>query len=94
MYLWRGVRPRPQRVSWYDIKQSHGNAAVMLELWGMRSTSSLPLLLGSLWPGVVAPERFQSMGQIELYDIWGEWKQITYAKLLLLHRNAWNHLTV
>ena len=38
----------------------------MLGLWGMWSTSSLPLLLGSLWPGVVAPDRVLSMDQIEL----------------------------
>ena len=28
----------------------------MLELWGMQSTSLLPMLPGSLWPGVVAPD--------------------------------------
>ena len=38
----------------------------MLELWGIRSTPSLPLLLGSLWPRVVAPDRFLTMGQIQL----------------------------
>ena len=38
----------------------------MLELWGMRCTPSLPLLPGPLWPGVVAPDRVLSMGQIEL----------------------------
>ena len=38
----------------------------MLELWGMWSTSSLPLLPDPLWPGVVAPDRILSMGQIEL----------------------------
>ena len=38
----------------------------MLEFWGMRSTSSLPSLPGPLWPGVVAPDRVISMGQIEL----------------------------
>ena len=41
----------------YDTKQSDGEVPVMLELWGMRSTPSLPLLPGSLWPGVVAPDR-------------------------------------
>ena len=41
----------------------------MLELWGMRSTLSLPLLLGSLWPRVVASEKVLSMGQKELFDI-------------------------
>ena len=38
----------------------------MLELWGMRSTSLLPSLLGPLWPGVVAPGSVVSMGQIEV----------------------------
>ena len=38
----------------------------MLELWGMQSTPSLPSLPGPLWPGVVAPDRALSMGQIEL----------------------------
>ena len=51
-----------------DIKQSDGEAPV-LELWGMRSTSSLPSFLGPPWPGVVAPDRVLSMDQIELFDI-------------------------
>ena len=38
----------------------------MLELWGMRSTPSLLSLSDPLWPGVVAPDRILSMGQIEL----------------------------
>ena len=38
----------------------------MLELWGMLSAPSLPLLPGPLWPGVVAPDMILSMGQIEL----------------------------
>ena len=37
----------------------------MLEIWGMKSTSSLPMLPASFWPGVVAPDRVQSMGEIE-----------------------------
>ena len=32
----------------YDTKQSDGDAPVILELWGMRSTSSLPSLPGPL----------------------------------------------
>ena len=32
----------------------------------MQSTPSLPSLPGPLWPGVVAPDRVQSMGRIEL----------------------------
>ena len=46
----------------YDTKQSDGEVPAMLELWGMRSTPSLPLLPGPLWPGVVAPDRALSIG--------------------------------
>ena len=37
----------------------------MLELWGISSE----LLRGSLLAGVVSPDRFLSMGPIELFDI-------------------------
>ena len=53
----------------------------MLELWGMQSTLSLPLLSGPRWFGVVAPSRVLSMGQIELFDVYTEYKQMTNAKL-------------
>ena len=49
----------------YDIKQS-GEIPVMLGLWGKRSTPSLPLLLGLLWPRMVSPDRVLSMRSIEL----------------------------
>ena len=32
----------------------------------MQSNLSLPSLLGPLWPGMVAPDRVLSIGQIEL----------------------------
>ena len=35
----------------YDTKQSYGEVPVMLELWGMQITPSLPLLPGPFWPG-------------------------------------------
>ena len=38
----------------------------MLELWGIRSTLSLPSFPGPFCPGVVAPDRAFSMGQIEV----------------------------
>ena len=41
----------------------------MLEHWGMQSTPSLLSQPGSLWPGVEAPDRVLSMGQIELICI-------------------------
>ena len=49
----------------------------MLELWGMRSTSSLPLLPGPLWSRLVAPDRVLSMDQIELFDAQTMCKQMT-----------------
>ena len=38
----------------------------MQELYGVQSTPSLPSVPDPLWPGVVAPDRVLSMGQIEL----------------------------
>ena len=62
------IRVRHPLCPEYDIKQSDGEAPA-LELWGMWSTSSLPLLPGPLGLGVVAPHRFLSMSQIEVFDI-------------------------
>ena len=47
----------------YETKQSDGEVPVMLELWEMWNTPSLPLLPGPLWSRVVAPDRVLSMGQ-------------------------------
>ena len=49
----------------------------MLELWGMRNIPSLPSLPGPLRPGVVAPDRVLSMGQIELNYVRGEFNKFT-----------------
>ena len=38
----------------------------MLELWVIRRTPSLPSFPDPFWPGVVAPDRALTMGQIEL----------------------------
>ena len=62
---WSGVK-LPQRVSWYDTKQSYAEISVMQELWAMWSTPLLSSLPGSLWPGVVALDRVLYMGQTEL----------------------------
>ena len=56
----------PNECPAYDTKQSDGEGPAMLELWGMRSTSSLPSLQGPLWPGVVAPNKSPIYGLIEL----------------------------
>ena len=58
------------------------NLMVMLELWGMWSTSSLPSFLGPLCSGVVPLDKFQSMGQIELNHVlmlnWIVWNRRVY----------------
>ena len=78
-HLRRGLRPLPNEWPEYDTKQSDSEALVMLELWGMRSTLSLPSLPGLLGPGVVAPNRALSMGQMELNCAlmlnWISWKR-------------------
>ena len=60
LLLCKGVR-LPQQVSWYDTKNFDGEFPVMLELWIMQSTPSLPLLPVQLWSRVVAPDRVLSM---------------------------------
>ena len=62
LHLCRGVRPPPNECPEYDTKQSDGEVPVILELWGMWSTPSLPLTPGPLWPGVVVPNRVLFMG--------------------------------
>ena len=71
-------KPPPNECPSYDTKQSDGEAPVILELWGMQSTPSLPSLPGPLWLEVVAPGRVLPMGQIELYCV------------LMLNGIAWN----
>ena len=46
----------------------------------MWSTLLLPLLLGLLSPGEVAPDRVLFTGQIELFDIQTVYKQMSYTK--------------
>ena len=83
----------------YDTKQSNGEATVMLELWGMWSTSSMLLLPSPYWPGVVALDGVLYMGQIELNCVlmlkWILWnrtvltfKVCTYTKLNCLKLNC------
>ena len=62
LLLCRNVRPAHKECPEYDTKQSDGEVPVILELWGMQSTPSLPSLPGPLWPGVVATDRAPSMG--------------------------------
>ena len=95
----------PNEFPGYVTKQSDGKVPWMLELWGMGSAPSLSLLPGSLRPGVVAPDRVLSMGQIELNCVfmqnWIIWnrcvdKNYAYTKLncwigtVWLNSIAWN----
>ena len=55
---------------------------VMLELWGMQSTPSLPSLPDLLRPEVIAPDRFLSCVQIEINCVlmlnWIVWNRTVY----------------
>ena len=88
--LQRGKTP-PQWVSWLDTKQSDGEVPVMLEFWGMRSIRSLPSLPGTLWPGVVAPDRVLSMCQIEINCVlmlkWIAWTRTVLKQPQIPHLN-------
>ena len=44
------------------ILKIDGDVPVILGLWGMQSTPSLPLFPGPLWPGMVVPQRALSVG--------------------------------
>ena len=79
--LCRVVRTPSNKYLGYDGKQSDGEALVDLELWRMQITPLLPSLPVPLWPEVVAPDRVLSMGQMELFEIKTECKQMTYDKL-------------
>ena len=80
--LQRG-KPPTNECPGYDTKQSNCEFPVIVELWGMQSTLSLPLLPGPLWPGVVAPDRVLSMGQIELNCVhmlnWIVWNRTVFT---------------
>ena len=42
---------------------------LIVNLWGIRSTTSLPSLPGQLCPGQGAPDRVLSVSQIKLFEI-------------------------
>ena len=83
LLLCRGVRPSLSKCPTYDTKQSDGEAPVMLDLWRLQSTPSLPLLPSPLWPVVVAPDKVLSMGQIELNCVlmtnWIVWNRTVFV---------------
>ena len=57
---------QPNKSLEYDFKQSDGEIRVMLDLWGKRSTPSLPLAPSLLWPRVITSDRVMSKGKIKL----------------------------
>ena len=96
--LCRVVRPPPthtHKCPGYDANQSDVKASVMLELWGIRNTTSLPWLPDLLGPRIVAPDMVLSIGQIELFDHLIVCEQVTVLiKLFVAHRNTLSYLTL
>ena len=68
LHLCREVKPRNECPR-YDNKQSDDEVPVILELWLIQNTPLLQLFPDPLWPGMAAPDRVLSMGQMELFDI-------------------------
>ena len=101
LLLCRGVRlhPTPNECPGYDTKPSDGEVPVILELWVMRSTPSLPSLPVPLCSGVVASDRVLSMSQTKLNCVcmlnWIAWNRTiltfklrAYTKLNCLKWNC------
>ena len=61
----RGKTPQ-KGVSWLQQSTASNGEAKVLEIWGVRSTTSLPLLPGLLWFGMVISVRVSSLVQIDL----------------------------
>ena len=79
LHLFRGVRLLlSNKCLGYDIKVSGGEAPVMLELWEMQSTPSLPLLPGLLWL-----VRIPSMDQIEIFNHFIDLKWFNVCKQMI-----------
>ena len=55
---------------------------------GIQSTPLLPLLLGPLRPGMIAPDKVLSMGKIKPFDIKTVGKQMTITKLSFSSRTT------
>ena len=51
----------PNECPGYETKRSDGEVAVMLKIWGMWKTLSLPMFPDPLEPRVVVPDRVLSM---------------------------------
>ena len=64
--VYRGVIPKLP-LSLLDMTLN--NLMVRPQLWEIRHTLSFLSIPGPLWPEMIATEKVQSMGQIELFDI-------------------------
>ena len=82
LLLYRGIWPLLNECLGLDTKQSDGEVSVMLELWGMQNTPSLPLIPGPLRLRVVAPDRVLLMGHIKLNGVlrlnWNTWNRTVF----------------
>ena len=98
LLLSKGVRPANECPG-DDTKQFVGEAPVMTDHWRMQNSPSLPLLPGSLWSRVVAPDRALSMGQIELNCTlminWIAWNRIvlTFGLRTRARLNSWKWIS-
>ena len=84
LHLCWGVRQSQNEFPGYDIKQSDGEASVMMEFGGIQNIPSLPSLLDPLWPWLVASDRFLSKGQKEVNCVYAKLNCLKYNCFLTL----------
>ena len=77
----------------YNTKNSDSGVPTMLELWGMRSAPSLPLLSGPLWPGKVAPNKLNITNSIFMLN-WIVWIWTVWLKWIAWNRNIFDNQIV
>ena len=89
-----GKDPSPNECPEYDTKQSDCGVPVMLGLWGMRDTSSLLLLPGPVWPGMVAPIYGLNRINCILMLNWIVWIRTVWLNGIAWNRNVFDNSTV
>ena len=82
--------PPPNESPGYDTKHFDDEVPVLLELWEMWSTPSLTLLQSPLWPGLVAPDRVLSIGQLEIKHGFESLLLLPLNWSFMLNRLIWN----
>ena len=94
LHLCKGITSLLNECLGYDIKQSDGEALVILELWGMQSTISLPLLQSPFWHRVGAPDKPPIYGLIRIVWHLNQMQTNDLCQTELFEIELFDHLTL